>query len=65
MTSLSPGIFASLRKNEIDLTDSSYVNITCPERYWTNREGGDYFCVNPSLEGGPPYVVVDGTMNFA
>ena len=65
MTSLSPGIFGSLRKRGINIADASYVNISSPLEYWTNAKGGGHFCSNPNLEGGPPHVVVNGRVDLA
>ena len=65
---MEDGIFANLRKQKINLLDNSFVNITASHDYWTKFKANSpdgTFCDVPNIEGGPPNVVVDGSLNKA
>ena len=61
---MEDGIFASLRKKNISLSDDVFVNIsTSHEKYWASETG--YICSIKPVIGGPVEVVVDGSPNTA
>ena len=61
---MEDGIFASLRKKQINLLDDSFVNISASHDFW-KKETGSSYCGIESIIGGPPNVVVDGRNDTA
>ena len=63
--SLNYGIFSLIRNKSITKLPDSYVKVTSPSSYWTTDLGNSYFCLVDPIIGGPPNVVVDGSLTTA